>query len=444
MGSVICGWESFAPIWYYYSMSFIKKSLAILLIGACFLPGPIFANDTASQQAQLQQQLQQLQNQIAEYQKELGQVQGQKNTLQNKIKTLQKQQSVLQLQIQQTNLKITDLGKNIESNTDHAQQLQDEVAQLIRVINRNDDYPFLYVAVSQQKLSDIFSAYEDYSQITKNLSDLADDLKKTNLELAGQQEDAQNLLSISEIQQGQLQDSVSEQNNLLVQTKGQESNYQAVISDTKKQAAEIANRIYQLSGITTQVTFAQALEIARWAQGVTGIEPAYLLAVLTQESNLGQNVGTCNRAGDPPSKSYKVVMKPDRDIEPFLEITSELGLDPDVTPISCPLHDKNGKQQGWGGAMGPAQFIPSTWMGYKDKVASLNGKGVANPWDIRDAFAAAAVKLVAGGADGTQQGEWNAAMRYFSGSTNVAYRFYGDSVMNLTAKYQDDISSLNQ
>ena len=94
--------------------------------------------------------------------------------------------------------------------------------------------------------------------------------------------------------------------------------------------------------------------------------------------------------------------------------------------------------------MGPAQFIPSTWMGYKDKVAALTGKSPANPWDIRDAFAAAAIKLTAGGADGTYQGEWNAAMRYFSGSTNVKYRFYGDNVMATAAKYQNDINDLGK
>ena len=31
------------------------------------------------------------------------------------------------------------------------------------------------------------------------------------------------------------------------------------------------------------------------------MRPAFLLAILTQESDLGKNVGTCNRAGDPPS-----------------------------------------------------------------------------------------------------------------------------------------------
>jgi len=107
------------------------------------------------------------------------------------------------------------------------------------------------------------------------------------------------------------------------------------------------------------------------------------------------------------------------------------------------MHDKNGNQVGWGGAMGPAQFIPSTWVGYASKVSAITG-APANPWDIKDAFIAAAIKLVADGANGTYQGEWDAAMRYFSGGTNSAYSFYGDDVMATTTKYQADLATINQ
>jgi membrane-bound lytic murein transglycosylase B len=199
--------------------------------------------------------------------------------------------------------------------------------------------------------------------------------------------------------------------------------------------------LYQLLGVTNDITFGEAVKIAQWASAQSGVRPAFLLAVLTQESNLGKNVGTCNRPGDPPSKSWKVVMNPTRDQPPFLQITQELGMDTDITPISCPMRDSRGRQIGWGGAMGPAQFIPSTWMGYRDKVSAITGK-TADPWDIRDAFLAAAIKLAAGGAT-TQSGEWTAAMRYFSGSTSTKYRFYGDSVVAQAAKYQSDIDELN-
>jgi len=194
-----------------------------------------------------------------------------------------------------------------------------------------------------------------------------------------------------------------------------------------------------MTGATAQVTFGEAVEIAKWASSHTGVRAAFLLAILTQESNLGKNVGTCNRAGDPPEKSWRMVMKPDRDQQPFQQITTDLGLDIETTPVSCPMR-QNGKQVGWGGAMGPAQFIPSTWMGYKDKVAAITGK-TADPWDIKDAFLASAIKLKAGGA-GTVQGEWAAAMRYFSGGTNPRFRFYGDNVVTTANRYQQDIDAL--
>lgn len=440
-----------------------KKFYAILSIiayfSAIFYSGPVFAQtaaDSLATQAQLQQQLSAIQDQIQGLEQQLAQTQAQKNTLANKIKQLKKQQAVLNLQIQATNLQIAQLGgqitdtqNSIAQNSGKVLDLQNQIAAVLRAINQNDSYPFLYAVVSRQKLSDVFRVYQDYAQVSRGLGGLIDELNAANSRLAiqkenlsGQQQAAQNLVAIKILQQNQLTGSVNDQNTLLVQTKGREADYHAVINDTKAAASAIRSRLYQLLGVSSQITFGDALKIAQWARGSTGIRPAFLLAVLTQESNLGKNVGTCNRPGDPESKSYKVVMNPARDIPPFLQITQGLGMDPNITPVSCPMRDSKGNRIGWGGAMGPAQFIPSTWMGYKDKVAQLTGHSPANPWDIRDAFAAAAIKLVAGGADGTQQGEWNAAMRYFSGSTNVKYRFYGDSVMDTAAKYQSDINDL--
>ena len=124
----------------------------------------------------------------------------------------------------------------------------------------------------------------------------------------------------------------------------------------------------------------------------------------------------------------------------FQSITQELGMNPDITPVSCPMSDGKGNRIGFGGAMGPAQFIPTTWLGYRGKVTAITGKS-ANPWDIRDAFLASAIKLKADGA-GSVSGEWSAAMKYFSGSTNKAYRFYGDNVVKMAKEYQQDINDL--
>lgn len=421
---------------------------------------PVFthaqAEGTAATRAELEQQLRGIEQQIATYEQQLVTIKGQKNTLANKIKQLKKQQATLNLQIKVTNLKLASLqgqlAKTQEVIRQHDARLQTlrrQVADYVRLVNQRDGVPPIYRFLVGGTLSEALSDYAAYLEILNGMNELAGEVKQLKLEreqqaeaLADQQEQSQHLLSLKLLQQQALTGSVGQQQTLLTQTKGRESTYQQALKLTKQQAAKIRSRIYQLLGVATQITFGQALEIASWVSQQTGVRPAFLLAILTQESNLGKNVGTCNRPGDPPEKSWKVIMKPGRDQEPFRTITGELGMNPDVTPVSCPMRDRNGKQLGWGGAMGPAQFIPSTWMGYRVRVSQLTGKATTNPWDIRDAFVAAAILLRASGADGTAQGEWNAAMRYFSGGTNPAYRFYADNVGALAEKYQADIEAL--
>jgi peptidoglycan hydrolase CwlO-like protein len=418
-------------------------------------PGFVFSQSKTDIQNDLERQLQDIQAQIDIYSKELGKAQSQKKTLINKIKQLQTKQKALQLQIKETSLKLTALEdkigvveKNIGVNLIKEEKLNAEITATLREINQVDNN-FIVALVTADGFAAFLNQIREYSEITNELTSLRAETRNIRAKLEDQQnvledqkDQTSNLLKIKSIQQNDLLGTLKEQNGLLDETKGLESNYQVILSDQKKRAAEIRNRMYELFDTGKQITFGQAVEIAKYASNLTGIRPAFLLAILTQESNLGKNVGTCNRPGDPPEKSWKVIMKPTRDQEPFKTITAELGLDPDQTPVSCPMRDKKGKQVGWGGAMGPAQFIPSTWMGYKDRISTLTGKKPADPWDIRDAFVAASLMLKANGADGTDDGDWKAAMRYFSGSTNTQFRFYGDNVLSITKQYLQDIADL--
>ena len=82
----------------------------------------------------------------------------------------------MNLQIQATNLQVNQLGgqitttqNSIDQNNSKVQDLQNQIAAVLRAINQNDNYPFLYTVVSQQKLSDVFTAYEDYAQVSQGL-----------------------------------------------------------------------------------------------------------------------------------------------------------------------------------------------------------------------------------------------------------------------------------
>lgn len=438
---------------------FKYKSALILFCLNLFLFSTSTASalTTADTQNELEEELKKVEQQIAQYEQELKTTSQTKNTLANKIKQLKNQQTTLNLQIKATNLTIESLGYKINEteqtiNKTEIQQekLKDEIATTLRLLYKNETNLFLNI-LSKPTLSDVYLEASTYLTLIEKINSLVqqaeivkEQLQKNKTIFSEQQNEASNLLNIKAIQQNSLKSVLGEQSQLLENTKGLEKNYQTILADSKKKAAEIKNRIYELFNTGKQINFSQALEIAQWISKATGLRPAFLLAVLTQESNLGKNVGTCNRSGDPPEKSWKVIMKPDRDQEPFKTITTELNLNIDITPVSCPMKDKNGKQSGWGGAMGPAQFIPSTWMSYKNKVSALTGSKPANPWDIRDAFAAAAIKLKADGAKNTEDSEWQAAMKYFAGSVNLKYRFYGDNVTTLTKNYQEDIDALEK
>ena len=94
--------------------------------------------------------------------------------------------------------------------------------------------------------------------------------------------------------------------------------------------------------------------------------------------------------------------------------------------------------------MGPADFIPSTWLLYKNQIERITGKP-ADPWDISDAFLAAGLYLSDSGATSkTRDGEWKAAMIYFSGSANSSYTWYADGALKIADKLETDIIDLEK
>jgi len=211
-----------------------------------------------------------------------------------------------------------------------------------------------------------------------------------------------------------------------------------IISPTSE---EIKSEKFNLLSSTSQLNFGNALDIANYVSQKVDIRPAFLLAILQEELTLEKTdlcyltdlkTGVGVRVTD--GKVLQRTMSPERDIPGFLEITKELGKDPLKTLITCPM------SFGWGGAMGPADFIPSTWLKYKDEIEKITGKP-ADPWNTRDAFLAAGMYLSeSGAAQKNHNGEWDSAMIYFSGSANSPYTWYADGACEIADKFQKDIN----
>ncbi len=438
-------------------LRFPKQAIGVSLMLVFLLPGiGIFAATPQEERSQLESELQQLEQQIQQYEQDITKTQQEKQTLQNQISIIKKQIAKVDLQIAQSNKLIKDLKAQIVDTTSSidktGRDIGDKKAQLGDILQRiyeEDQKTALEILLTGSDLSEFFENLVALDSLNERSRALLLDIQDLNVYLKGQKvsletdkEDEESFVKIQILQRQQNQAAKLEQERLLQQTQGKETEYQKQLANTRLRAQEIRNRIFDIVGVPQAPTFGEALAIAKSVSAQTGIRPALLLAVLTQESNLGKNVGQCYVKDLSKGSGVRVtgaaitkVMNPTRDVPKFLKIVEELGRDPLNTPVSCPILSVGG----WGGAMGPAQFIPSTWALYQAKFHTLAGRPV-DPWNIKDAFLATGVYLKDLG--GTKN-EFRAVMQYFSGATWTKYEeFYGRSVLAIASGYEEDIKTL--
>ena len=340
--------------------------------------------------------------------------------------------------IKNLNKKIEETKKSINLTEEKIKKSKNYLLVLLRYYYQLKQRSIVEVFLAEANLSDYFSQFYYLQKVQESINNELDNLKELNeilnkqkTKLENQLEEQNNLLMLSKIKYQELQELKNEKNKLLAQAQKLEREYSKKLEESERTAAQIRQEIYKLAGGTGPITFGEAYEYAKIVEKYTGVRPAFLLAILHYESKLGQNVGTCH---------YKDAMKPsERPI--FEKIVQELGLDPNKMPVSCkPWY-------GWGGAMGPAQFIPSTWMKYKERIARITGNNPPSPWNILDSFVAAGLYLKDAGADAkSYSAEWKAAMIYFAGSNwnNPSLRFYGDDVMSIAQRFEEDIKILER
>ncbi|MCK5044769.1 hypothetical protein KAR26_03515 [Candidatus Parcubacteria bacterium] len=396
--------------------------------------------------------------------KDLTKTSQEKKTLQNQIYTLGNKIKNLDYQIYQSSLMIEDLSLQIEDTEVSIDKTslgiedsKEKLGNILRTIHKEDQKSIVEVFFEEDKLSDFFNdlvALEalniESKELLENVKDLKYYLENQKVSLDGEKIGLEKTVSINSIQKKENANVKKEHEGLLKMT---EAEYQKSLVEKEEAeiaAAEIAARIFKLVGVPDAPTFGEAISIAKLVTDRVEIRPAFLLAIISQESALGRNVGQCYitdaergggiyKSGKPVDRIIHYI----RDLPPFLEITEKLGMDFTKTPVSCWIPncinnssfcgasvDNSGNINcyksgyvpfGFGGAMGPAQFIPSTWVLFEDRVKSYTGSDIPNPWNIKDAFTASALYLYDLGASAqTRTSEANAASRYYGGSSSYA------------------------
>ncbi|MEX1027141.1 MAG: lytic murein transglycosylase [Candidatus Paceibacterota bacterium] len=399
--------------------------------------------DVQVRKERLERELRQVEDEIREQTQVLNQKRSEAASIERDIAILDGEIRGAQLEIRRKEITIEQLGKDINVRTQTIEELDQKIgrsksalAQLVRETDEIDELSLIEVLLTHETLSDFFVKLDDLDTVRSSLNQSLEDirvLKEQNREekqqLSNERDEVQDARAVIQAQKEKIEANQNEKERLLSIKESEAQSYESLIAQREQRAREIRTALFALRD-SAAIPFGQALSHANQAQRNTGIRPAFLLAILQQESELGENVGTCNRPGD--TQTWRDIMPGPNDNSwrddqtNFLKIMSDLGMDPVGVPLSCPWGN------GWGGAMGPSQFIPTTWLEYAPRIRAATGQ-TPDPWNPEHAFMASALYLTdLGAANGGYTAERTAALKYYAGGNwnNPQNAFYGDQVMN--------------
>lgn len=216
---------------------------------------PSYAQSTAELQNKIDDtnaQIKDLQDQIAKLQSQLTTTSAQKQTLQTavnalnlQIQKLQKSIVLAQAQIKQKDAQITVINKTISTTTAEIGHAQTQVAGSLRQLDALDRESLLVTLLSDGTLSTFFDQAASLASLRSNLENKIQDLNTLKGTLkssetaaeAQKRQLAQYQQTLTQQQQG-LAIAKDSQNQLLIQTKNQESAYQAQIAQKKREEAQ--------------------------------------------------------------------------------------------------------------------------------------------------------------------------------------------------------------
>ncbi len=406
--------------------------LAVALFFFAIAPFSFSAQGNLSQEKILKTRIDDLRKQIEMYQQEIEKKNKREESLSNDIEILEADIKKIELQIQETSLQISLLEEEIAKKEIEIGKAQKQIeakkemlSKFLQELYEKGNGETTEIIFGQQSFSEYFSKVESLESFENQVKEAHDQLEILRKALKREKEnlierkiEKENIKGIQRDQERSLENEKQMETLLISQIRNEKM---ALEKNMEKVRAELN----ELQSLGEPINLEEAVKAAKYASNLTGVAPEFLLGVLRVESGLGTNVG---------GGRYKTDMNPAQ-WDTFKSICKELGIDPEKTPVSrraCYNRDSSDGCGGWGGAMGPAQFMPSTWMGYKSKIESVTGSKPANPWDIKDSLVAMGLKL--GSVEGVTKGDrgaWaKAAGMYLAGSNWERYSWYSDRVLH--------------
>ncbi len=412
-------------MWYDRSMKQVSHILALCIVYSLvtFSMGsflPVRAADSADD----------LVGDISDTQKRIEKERAKEAALANELGQINVSLSKTQAAIAAAKTRISEATNDIDRKQAEIELMQERIegnrlilTGLLREIRAESDDPLFGSMLSGDDMTRALNNPDRFRTVGDRIRGILDDMRSSREQVAVEK------ASLEELKQEHeelLGDKLEEKQTLasdLTETQADLADQRKVIADLQSKLNALRSRYSELLG--ESVSTDDILKAAKFAASATGMNKSFLLGVLVQESNKGQSVGTCD---------YKESKMTSTQLSALKKIADELDYNYKKLKFSCPPKSYSGT----GGAMGVAQFMPTTWLGYQGTISSLTGHHPPDPWNLVDGVTAMASKLANDGA--AKKDRFYEAKSYcvYLAGSNWGYYCYGSA-----SKYKKSYKGVN-
>jgi hypothetical protein len=347
-------------------------------------------------------------NKKQEYLNEANAIKGSINHLVGNINTIESK-------IDRTKSELEKLDDNIRKQEKAISLSKKSLASLVRKMNRQNIDLKLTVLDSSKGLAEYVRTKDFTSKLQEEILNKLNNLKEERRELEDRKKKEAEAKEILDDQKTTLVKEKVKKSWVLGSTNKKISEQEAEIRQLESEMAALNSSISRLLGKSFNTN--DIKKAAKYAAKKTGVRREFILGMLTVETNLGRYTGGCTYKQSRMNNYRKTLFK---------QICKKTGRNYKKMKVSCPPAN----YKGTGGAMGVAQFMSDTWVGYESKIRNATGHKNPDPWNLTDGVMAMALKLANDGAT-KKSGECRAAMRYLGGS----HQWYCDKVLSYAKRY---------
>ncbi|TSD02296.1 MAG: Uncharacterized protein Athens071425_44 [Parcubacteria group bacterium Athens0714_25] len=386
-------------------------------------------SDTESSIEKTAKQIKEEMEKKARYESDVQRLQGAVNSTQSVINQTANV-------IETTEETISRKEKEVERIEASIEKQKDVLRRLIQESYYNYNQPAVYFVTGSDNFSQIVSTRDHLSSLKKKVVVMVDSIKESQSNLEKEKEE---LEGKKEEHEDILQEKQAEKSSLVSEKQVFEEKVaqkEATIGELQQKMNELRNDLNRILGKSYDT--GEIKDAIKFANKVTGVRKGFLFGMLSMESGGNPLAGNCTYTDSIMTTTRKKYFK---------QICEELDYNYKKRPVSCASKSYPGS----GGAMGAAQFMSDTWMGYKSKIASATGNNPPDPWDLLDGVVAMALKLENDGA--TESGkvsiknpcngksvkvDWEiyASMKYL-GWTCYGYTNYAPGIQSLAKGYDN-------